>query len=60
MSREEFKAYLDYVVECAFREGVLWERLDGDKPTMNEAITSAQLNILELGRKENANETMWM
>lgn len=51
MTREEFKAYLDMIVEKAFKEGVIYERNKdkfGDNTiSMEEAIKNAQRNILE-------------
>ena len=46
MTREDFKEYLDMVVEKAFKKGVTWEQYqDMD---MDEAIKKAQEEILEL------------
>ena len=51
MTREEFKKYLDMVVEKAFKEGSLYERnkvkLEGNIISMEEAIENAKRNILE-------------
>lgn len=49
MTEEMFKAYLDMVVEKAFRKGAVWETYK-DK-SMKEAIKEAQEEILELKRK---------
>lgn len=54
MTREEFKAYLDMVVEKAFKEGILYERnrrkfgYDDDENwlAMEIAIDNAKVNIL--------------
>ncbi len=50
MSKEAFKAYLDMVVEKAFKEGMFYERakekFNGDVITMEEAIENAKRNIL--------------
>ena len=52
MTEKEFKAYLDMVVEKAFKEGVRYERdrIDCGKPedwlSLELAVTSAQVNIL--------------
>lgn len=50
MTREEFKEYLDMIVEKAFKEGVLYERnrvkYDGRVIPMEEAIENAKVNIL--------------
>lgn len=42
---EEFKEYLDYVVDAAFRKGVYWYA-SGTVP-IGEAIEKAQKQILE-------------
>lgn len=49
MSEEMFKAYLDVVVEKAFRKGVVWETYKD--MSMEEAIKEAQEEILELKHK---------
>lgn len=46
MTQEKFKAYLDMVVEKAFRKGVVWETYKD--MSMEEAIKEAQEEILEL------------
>ena len=52
MTEKEFKAYLDMVVEKAFKEGVRYERdrVKFGRPenwlSMEFAITNAQANIL--------------
>lgn len=50
MTAEEFKAYLDMIVEKSFKEGVLYERnrvkYDSDVISMEEAIENANRNIL--------------
>lgn len=50
MTREEFKAYLDMVVEKAFKEGVLYERnranSDDDAVSFEDAIWQAKVIIL--------------
>lgn len=48
MTREEFKAYLDIVVEKAFKQGMIWETYKD--VSMEEAIKRAQEEILE-GKK---------
>ena len=47
MSIEEFKQYLDMVVEKAFKEGVVWKTNGDDLCSMDEAIKNAQEKILE-------------
>lgn len=49
MSIEEFKEYLDMVVEKAFKMGVVWERNGSDLENMEESIKNAQKVILENG-----------
>lgn len=46
MTAEMFKAYLDMVVEKAFKKGVVWESYKD--MSMEEAIKKAQEEILEL------------
>ena len=52
MTEKEFKAYLDMVVEKAFKEGVCWERdrvkfgQPEDWISLEMAVTNAQDNIL--------------
>jgi hypothetical protein len=52
MTREEFKAYLDMIVEKAFKEGVLYEQnrrkfgFDENFIAMEMAIDNAKTNIL--------------
>ena len=52
MSEKEFKAYLDMVVEKAFKEGIRYERdrVKFGKPedwiSLELAVTNAQDNIL--------------
>lgn len=47
MSIEEFKEYLDSVVEAAFKEGVIWKQYGSDLLTIEEAIKRTQERILE-------------
>lgn len=47
MSEENFKKYLDQVVEAAFKEGVCWKTNGEDITPMDEAIKKAQDKILE-------------
>lgn len=49
MTEEMFKAYLDMVVEKAFRKGVAWVTYK-DMP-MEEAIKEAQEEILECKKR---------
>ena len=49
MTEEMFKAYLDMVVEKAFKKGVVWEVYKD--MSMEEAIKEAQGEILELKHK---------
>lgn len=49
MTEEMFKAYLDMVVEKAFRQGAVWESYKD--VSMEEAIKRAQEEILELKHK---------
>ena len=50
MTQEEFNQYLMRVVECAFREGMLWEKCGGeDFVPLLDAIKSSQLNIVVEG-----------
>lgn len=50
MTREEFKEYLDMMVEKAFKEGSLYEmnkaKLGENIISMEEAIENAKRNIL--------------
>lgn len=46
MTAEMFKAYLDMVVEKAFKKGVAWEQYK--VMNIDEAIKNAQEEILEL------------
>lgn len=52
MTEKEFKAYLDMIVEKAFKEGVLYERnrrkfgFDENFIAMEMAIDNAKTNIL--------------
>ena len=52
MTREEFKAYLDMIVEKAFKEGILYEQnrrkfgFDENFIAMEMAIDNAKTNIL--------------
>lgn len=48
MTEEMFKAYLDWVVERAFKKGAAWEQFK--VVSMEEAIKEAQEEILE-GKK---------
>lgn len=47
MSIEEFKKYLDSVVEAAFKEGVIWKQNGNDLLNIDEAIKKTQEKILE-------------
>lgn len=47
ISIEEFKVYLDSVVEAAFKEGVIWKQNGSDLLTIDEAVKRAQEKILE-------------
>ena len=49
MTREEFKEYLDVIVEKAFKKGVAYE--PWKFASMEEAIKEAQEEILELKLK---------
>ena len=49
MNEKMFKAYLDMVVEKAFRKGAVWESYKD--MSMEEAIKEAQEEILELKSK---------
>ena len=50
MTQEEFKLYLDMIVEKAFKEGIRYEqtrvKLDGNVITIDAAIDNAKRNIL--------------
>lgn len=47
ITQKEFDQYLMRVVECAFREGMLWEKCGGEKlMPLSDAIKSSQLNIV--------------
>lgn len=47
LTQEEFNSYLERIVECAFREGVLWQKCGGeDFSSMTDAIESAKNNIV--------------
>lgn len=50
MTSDEFKMYLDTVIQMAFKEGIIYERnrvkLNDNIITMEEAIKNAQRNIL--------------
>lgn len=46
MTEEMFKAYLDMIIEKAFRKGAVWESYKD--VSMEEAIKEAQKEILEL------------
>lgn len=51
MTQDEFNKYLERVVECAFREGMLWAQCGGEKViSLSNAIRSAQLNIVYDGQ----------
>ena len=52
MNIEQFKQYLDTVVEKAFKEGVVWKSNGEDLYSMDEAIKNAQDKILEGKVKE--------
>lgn len=47
MSQEEFKLYLDMIVEKAFKEGIIWKTNGQSILSMDEAIEKAQKKILE-------------
>lgn len=47
MSREEFKQYMDSVVEKAFKEGVTWKTNGENLYSIDDAIKNAQDKILE-------------
>ena len=47
MSREEFKQYMDSVVEKAFKEGVAWKTNGENLYSIDDAIKNAQDKILE-------------
>ena len=49
MTREEFKEYLDMIVDKAFKKGVAYEPWKFN--SMEEAIKEAQEEILELKLK---------
>ena len=50
ITQEEFNQYLMRVVECAFREGMLWEKCGGENfMPLSDAIKSSQLNIVVEG-----------
>ena len=50
MTQEEFNQYLMRVVECAFREGMLYEKCGGENfVPLLDAIKSSQLNIVVEG-----------
>lgn len=50
MTQNEFEQYLMRIVECAFREGMLWEKCGGEKfMSLSDAIKSSQMNIVVEG-----------
>lgn len=50
LTQEEFNNYLERIVECAFREGVLWQKCGGEEfSSMVDAIESAKNNIVHDG-----------
>lgn len=50
LAQEEFNSYLERIVECAFREGALWQKCGGeDFSSMTDAIESAKNNIVHDG-----------
>lgn len=47
MTQDELNRYLEYVVESAFREGMLWARCGGEIfSSLGDAIESAKNNII--------------
>lgn len=51
MTQEEIDTYLMKMVECAFREGVLYEKCKANKdsifvPPLQDAIKSCQMNLV--------------
>lgn len=48
MSIEEFKEYLDMVVEKAFKMGVIWERNGKDLENMQDSIKNTQEKNLKM------------
>lgn len=50
MTQEELNQYLERVVECAFREGVMWTECGQDICSLLEAIKFAQNNIVYDGQ----------
>ena len=50
MTKEEFKEYLDMIVERAFKEGIVYARnralYNDDVISIDEAIENAKRNIL--------------
>lgn len=50
MTQDELNQYLMRVVECAFREGMLYEKCGGENfVSLSDAIKSSQLNIVVEG-----------
>lgn len=50
MTQEQFDQYLMRIAECAFREGMLYEKCGGENfMPLSDAIQSCQLNIVEEG-----------
>lgn len=47
LTQEQFDQYLERIVECAFREGALWQQCGG-KEFMNidNAIKNTKMNII--------------
>ena len=47
LTQDEFNNYLERIVECAFREGVLWQKCGGeDFSSMTNAIENAKNSII--------------
>lgn len=47
LTQDEFNSYLERIVECAFREGVLWQKCGGeDFSSMTKAIENAKNSII--------------
>ena len=54
LTQEQFNMVLERIVECAFREGALWEKCGGEEITsMKIAIESAKNNIVYDGNYVN-------
>ena len=47
LTPKQFEEYLMRVVECAFREGMLWQKCGGENLVpLSDAIKSAQMSIV--------------